>query len=321
MVIARETWNLEKMAQEIDVSFVMTVYNKEYYLPSVLKALLNQSGLHNPEYILIDDLSTDKSVEIIKEMTKGINNVTIVANKENKGISPRTNQGIALAKGKYIRLLDSDDIFPIDSTEKMIALAENHDADMVYGCFCKTGKSPKFLENEYLESFTYKYSKDALRAVLTGRFTRMGQLIKTSVLKKAQGCDERVFIQDESIAIRAAIHAKGIIKMTANVVLVPKEIGNFSGNKVQLDHDRFLSYAYAILDNQNLSKEYAALMYRRAVSAYWKLRRKLDFMPCVKPVFPLYLLTKFFLIKPDIKFLNKMKEEFLALPKVRRIEH
>lgn len=40
------------MENEIDVSFVMTVYNKEYYLPSVIRALLNQTGLKNPEYIL-----------------------------------------------------------------------------------------------------------------------------------------------------------------------------------------------------------------------------------------------------------------------------
>lgn len=42
------------MENEIDVSFVMTVYNKEYYLPSVIRALLNQTGLKNPEYIFVD---------------------------------------------------------------------------------------------------------------------------------------------------------------------------------------------------------------------------------------------------------------------------
>ena len=63
--------------------------------------------------------------------------------------------------------------------------------------------------------------------MLSGRFTRMGQLIKTDVLQKAGGADERAFIQDESIPLRAAIYAQGIIKMTANVVLVPKELGKF----------------------------------------------------------------------------------------------
>lgn len=43
----------ENGMSDIDVSFVMTVYNKERYLPSVLKALLNQTGLKNPEFIFV----------------------------------------------------------------------------------------------------------------------------------------------------------------------------------------------------------------------------------------------------------------------------
>ena len=135
---------------DIDVSFVMTVYNKEKFLPSVLKALLNQSGLKNPEFIFVDDVSQDRSVEIIEEMTKGLPNVQIVRNSKNQGISIRINQGIALAHGKYVRMLDSDDIFPIDSTERMIALAEEYDADMVYGTFTKTGKLAEELTNEFM---------------------------------------------------------------------------------------------------------------------------------------------------------------------------
>ncbi|MBP3528882.1 MAG: glycosyltransferase family 2 protein, partial [Alistipes sp.] len=77
--------------------------------------LLNQSGLKNPEFIFVDDVSKDRSVEIIEEMTKGLPNVQIVRNPKNQGISIRINQGIALAHGKYVRMLDSDDIFPIDS--------------------------------------------------------------------------------------------------------------------------------------------------------------------------------------------------------------
>ena len=59
---------------DIDVSFVMSVYNKEYYLPAVLDALLNQRGLKNPEFIFVDDVSKDKSVEIIRNKTKDIKN-------------------------------------------------------------------------------------------------------------------------------------------------------------------------------------------------------------------------------------------------------
>lgn len=310
------------MENEIDVSFVMTVYNKEYYLPSVIRALLNQTGLKNPEYIFVDDVSTDKSVEIIRKMTKGIKNVKIFANTENRGISVRINQGIAAAEGKYTRMLDSDDIFPLDSTQKMVQLAEELSADMVYGTFTKTGKEPTELEHEFMnDNFTYDFDKDALRTVLTGRFTRMGQLIRTEVLQKAGGADERVFIQDESIPLRAALHARGIVKIHDNVVLVPKELGNFSGNKVQLDNDRFMAYCYMILDNPQLPADIRKMLYARALSAYWKFVKKTSRLPYLKAVFFKYLISKVNPRLPDIQYLKKMQKIFLKLPNVRRIKN
>lgn len=309
------------MENEIDVSFVMTVYNKEYYLPSVLKALLNQTGVKNPEYIFVDDLSTDKSVEIIRKMTKSLKNVKIFANAENRGISVRINQGIAAATGKYTRMLDSDDIFPLDSTSHMIQLAEELSADMVYGCFTKTGKEPTDLEHEYMGAgFDYDYQPDALRAVLNGHFTRMGQLIKTDVLQKAHGADERVFIQDESIPLRAAIYAKGIVKIHDNVVLVPKELGNFSGNKIQLDNDRFMAYCYTLLDNPQLPADIQKKMYMRALSAYWKFIKKTAAMPYLHPAFFKYLSAKISKPLPDTVYLKRMQEVFLGLPGIRRIK-
>lgn len=310
------------MENEIDVSFVMTVYNKEYYLPSVLKALLNQTGVKNPEYIFADDVSSDRSVEIIREMTKGLKNVKIFANTENRGISVRTNQGINAATGKYIRLLDSDDILPLDSTQKMMELAEELDADMIYGNFIKTGKEPQELEHEFLSGdFTYDYNKDALRTVLTGRYTRMGQLIKTDVLKKGDGADERVFIQDESLPLRAALHAHGIVKIHDNVVLVPKELGNFSGNKIQLDNDRFMAYCYTLQDNPHLPADIQKMMYMRALSAFWKYTRKTALLPYLTPVFFKYLAAKINPPMPDMTYLKKMQEAFLKLPDIRRIKN
>lgn len=310
------------MKNEIDVSFVMTVYNKEYYLPSVINALINQTGLENPEYIFVDDVSTDKSIEIIREMTKGLKNVKIFANTENRGISVRINQGIMAAQGKYTRMLDSDDIFPLDSTQKMKQLAEELSADMVYGCFTKTGKEPKELEHEFMDdNFTYDFGKDALRTVLNGRFTRMGQLIKTEVLQKAKGADERVFIQDESIPLRAAMYAHGIVKIHDNVVLVPKELGNFSGNKIQLDNDRFMAYCYMILDNPHLPADIQKMLYSRTLSAYWKFVKKTSLLPYVKPIFFKYLLSKLSKPMPDIAYLKKMQKVFLDLPNVRRIKN
>ncbi len=307
------------MTNDIDVSFVMTVYNKAYYLPSVLKALLNQTGLNNPEFIFIDDKSSDESVEIIKKYTAGYPNVIIVENDDNRGISPRINQGIALAHGEFIRMLDSDDIFPLDSTEIMLNLARENDADMVYGGFIKTGKEPQELEKEMTGQFHFFFYENALPAVLKGRFTRMGQLIKADVLKKAKGADERVFIQDESIPIRSAAHAHGIIKMDAPVVLVPKEIGNLSGNKLQLDHDRFMAYCNMITDHPELDAPTLKLLYKKAVSAYWKYIRKTRMLPYCSQAFGVYLLNQMVPQLPNLRRLQKMKAEFEKLQGIRRV--
>ena len=305
---------------EIDVSFVMSVYNKEYYLPSVLEALLNQTGLKNPEFIFIDDVSKDRSVEIIREKTKGIKNVVIVAKEKNEGISKTINQGIMLAKGKWIRMLDSDDILPLNSTEKMIEIADKHNADMVYGLFTKTGKEPEELTKEYIPNeFDYKYNQDAMRAVLNGRFTRMGQLISRDVIQSAGGADVRVFIQDESIPLRAARFSKGIIKIYTNVVLVPKETNNLSKNTVQLDNDRFFAHYYLLKDYyKDMDKDVASIVYLKALSANWKYVKKNLSRPYMSADFFRYVHAKIVKPQPDFSFLEQLEYRFLSLSNVLR---
>ena len=311
---------MANLNDEIDVSFVMTVYNKEYYLPAVLEALLNQTGLKNPEFIFIDDVSKDKSVEIIRERTKGIKNVTLVAKEKNEGISITINQGIMRAKGKWIRMLDSDDMLPLDSTAKMIELADKHNADIVYGQFKKTGLEPMELINEKMvKDFDYTYKENTLTAVLNGRFTRMGQLIKREVLQHAGGADERVFIQDESIPLRATLYSKGIIKMFTDVVLVPKETNNLSKNTNQLDNDRFFAHYYFLLDNIKIMDDVSiAKVYEKILSANWKYVKKNLENPYFTSDFGHYLMAKMFRLQPNFKLLEGYAKRFLSLSGVLR---
>ena len=97
----------------IDVSFVLTVYNKEKVLPFVIQALHNQQGLGETEYIFVDDHSSDGSIEAIKETTArlGMKNVKVALHKQRKGPSVRINQGIELAKGRNFRRLCKREVF------------------------------------------------------------------------------------------------------------------------------------------------------------------------------------------------------------------
>lgn len=92
-----------------------------------------------------------------------------------------------------------------------------------------------------------------------------------------------------------------------------QEDGNLSGNKIQLDHDRFLAYYDFIKLRPRLDCDIRAKLNVRAVSAYWKYVRKISKCPTLTMTFPLYLYTKLFKPQPDMKKLDKMAQAFKSI--------
>ncbi len=86
----------------------MPVYNSEKYLAKAIESILRQS-YSNFEFIIVNDGSTDGSLDIIKRYVKKDSRIIIV-NQKNKGIVESLNTAIELSKGKYIARMDSDDI-------------------------------------------------------------------------------------------------------------------------------------------------------------------------------------------------------------------
>ncbi|MDD7885336.1 glycosyltransferase family 2 protein [Flavivirga sp. 57AJ16] len=88
-------------------SVIIPLYNKEKFIGNTLNSVLNQS-FENFEVIIIDDGSTDKSLEKVKQISD--RRITIYT-QNNLGVSRARNLGIEKAKSKYISLLDADDIW------------------------------------------------------------------------------------------------------------------------------------------------------------------------------------------------------------------
>jgi len=113
----------------LDFSIITVSYNSEKTIERTIKSVLNQS-YKNFEYIIIDGASTDKTNDIIENYKKHFKGSITHISEPDKGIYDAMNKGIALAKGKVIGLLNSDDYY----FENSLAIA--HDA------FSKTdGKS------------------------------------------------------------------------------------------------------------------------------------------------------------------------------------
>jgi glycosyltransferase involved in cell wall biosynthesis len=92
-----------------EISVVMSVFNDERFLNETLCSILNQT-FENFEFIIINDGSSDKSVDIIKTYQKIDNRIKLIHNERNLGLIISLNRGLRVANGKYIARMDADDI-------------------------------------------------------------------------------------------------------------------------------------------------------------------------------------------------------------------
>lgn len=133
------------------VSVVLPVYNGAHYLAEAIESILLQT-FHDFELIIINDGSTDKSLDIIKDYAMK-HTVISVIDCENKGLVASLNEGIANAKGKYIARMDQDDISLPTRFEKQVVLFEQ-DKDLV---LCGTwatiiDSDGKFIKNSNIKT-------------------------------------------------------------------------------------------------------------------------------------------------------------------------
>jgi len=111
------------------VSVIMAVYNAEKYLIETLDCIVNQT-LSEIEIICINDGSTDGSLQILNDY-KNKDERFIIITQENSGAAIARNNGIKKARGKYLSILDADDLFEFDMLETAYNEAQKHNADLV----------------------------------------------------------------------------------------------------------------------------------------------------------------------------------------------
>lgn len=113
------------------VSVVMPVYNSARFLRQAIESVLSQT-YRNIELIMVDDCSTDESLQIMREYEAADERVCIIVNETNHGVARTRNRGIQAAKGEYIALLDSDDVWKDVKIERQIQLLVENNADIAY---------------------------------------------------------------------------------------------------------------------------------------------------------------------------------------------
>ena len=120
---------IEANKQEL-VSVIMPNYNNERYLCAALKSILDQT-YENLEVLIVDDCSTDSSLEVIKPYLD--DRVRVIENDKNIGVASSRNIGIKKAQGGLITTLDSDDLYVSDNKiMKEVALLKHMEKKLAF---------------------------------------------------------------------------------------------------------------------------------------------------------------------------------------------
>lgn len=125
------------------VSVIMPVYNCELYVKEAIESILNQSYT-DFELLIIDDASTDTTVEIIQEFAD--ERIVFIQKPKNSGYTHSLNYGLQIAKGNYIARMDGDDRSVAHRFEKQVTFLENNDNVVLCGGWFQIIDSDKIIK-------------------------------------------------------------------------------------------------------------------------------------------------------------------------------
>lgn len=119
---------LEKQREEPLVSVILPVYNGADFVGQTIESILGQT-YQNIEIIIVDDASTDRSLEVIQSYQDP--RIKVIACEKNRNVAYSGNIGFKAARGKYVALIGHDDLWKQDKLEKQVAFLEEHPS---YSC-------------------------------------------------------------------------------------------------------------------------------------------------------------------------------------------
>jgi glycosyltransferase involved in cell wall biosynthesis len=133
------------------ISVIVIIYNQNYFIHNAIRSIQNQS-IKNLEIIIIDDCSSDNSIEKIKKYQEEDNRIILIKHEVNQGKIKSRSDGVRIANGKYITFLDGDDgLIHKDILNHTLYIANLGNLDVVeFKIMAFSGRSRKQLLNKYI---------------------------------------------------------------------------------------------------------------------------------------------------------------------------
>lgn len=179
------------------ISVVMSVFNSESYVKEAIDSILNQT-LGDFEFIILDDGSTDGSVDIIQKYTDS--RIHFIRNERNLGLRDSLNRGIRLAEGKYIARMDSDDIASAKRFEIQAGYMEQHPDVVMCGGNINYLIDGKLKKNK--EIFPLSFQEIRIALIRYNCFFHPTVMLRTDFVREHELYYQRTFADDYDLWIR-----------------------------------------------------------------------------------------------------------------------
>lgn len=234
------------------VSLIIPVYNVRDYLRKCLDSVAAQT-YRDLEVVIVNDGSTDDSLEIVLEYTAKHPNFQCYT-IENRGLGGARNYGMEHASGEYILFLDSDDYIAADTVEVLVNAAQENGSDIVVCNCCDVREDGSVLlayKNVY-KNATTSLAKEP--EILLNRACAWGKLYKRDLL---QGFSyvSRVWYEDMRLTPKLYLHAQRITYVEDSLFYYVQRAGSIMNN---LNYSRNLEVIDAFEDLLGYFREQGA---------------------------------------------------------------
>jgi len=213
------------------ITVIVPIYNTEVYLDRCITSIIGQT-LQDIEILLINDGSTDNSLEILLKYANKDDRIKII-NQNNKGLSATRNVGIGLAGSAYILHVDSDDWIEPDMCEILYKEAKQYNADIVTSHVYFDYPNKSLLKRE-----PYKKVNDFNEYLLKFATTKginsiWNKLIKRDlyIVNNIEHYENISLGEDSSALLRLIIFAHTIVSVNKYLYHYNINISSMTGNK------------------------------------------------------------------------------------------
>lgn len=191
----------------VKLSIIIPVYNAEEFLTDAFRSILAQDidkSLY--EVVVIDDGSTDSSLQVIQRFVKYFNNFKYIT-QQNSGVSVARNTGLDLATGEYVMFLDSDDTFKPGVLSRVYHLIKGKDTDIYFFGKSYSSKFEEYSPDQFLSTFYF--------SVYVWNTCIKAQFIKDKDLRFSDG----YILEDGIFLLEAIIKASCIGTSRLNLIV------------------------------------------------------------------------------------------------------